>query len=129
MKLGISILNNNISPVFDSAHTLRIYRIKDNKIESQRDVNIDSGNLISKTSQIVNTRVNAIICGAVSQQFYSLLQNQGVKLMPWVKGNVQQVLNAYVKGDLLTENFLFPACCQHRRNQRLRRRRRSVHYF
>ena len=118
MKLGISVWNNKISPVFDAAKTLRIFEIKGDRIEAQRDVDISSGNLVSKASQVVDTGVKTIICGAVSRQFSSFLENYGVKLISWIRGDIKQVLNSYIKKDLLIPEFFLPALRGHKKGRR-----------
>lgn len=109
MKLGISVWNNKISPVFDAAQTLRIFEIEGVRVEFKRDVDISSGNLVSKASRIVDTGVKTIICGAVSRQLSLFLKNHGVKLISWIRGDIKKVLNAYIKKDLLVPDFFLPA--------------------
>jgi predicted Fe-Mo cluster-binding NifX family protein len=59
--------------------------------------------------------VEVLICGAISRYFYSLLINvAGIDVIPWVSGSIEEVLNAYMKGNLYRQKFLMPGCCWHK---------------
>ncbi|MCD4675597.1 MAG: dinitrogenase iron-molybdenum cofactor biosynthesis domain-containing protein [Desulfobacula sp.] len=110
MKVAVTVWDERISPVFDSAHTLLIADIKNEKI---KNISYESfhpqleGRLIEELSLL---GIEVLICGAISQAYSTLIEASTILLIPFIGGNVNKVLESYAKGNPLAPTFLMPGC-------------------
>ena len=110
MKVAVTVWDERISPVFDSAHTLLIVDIKNDKIKNivykSFDPELES-RLIEELSVL---GIEVLICGAISQTYSTLIEASAIQLIPFIGGNVNEVLESYAKGNPLSPSFLMPGC-------------------
>jgi predicted Fe-Mo cluster-binding NifX family protein len=55
-------------------------------------------------------RVDALVCGAISNGLLLLLNAQGIKVMPFVAGDLETVIRAWFEGRLPDSTLLMPGC-------------------
>jgi predicted Fe-Mo cluster-binding NifX family protein len=58
--------------------------------------------------------VDILICGAVSYTFLQMLQSSGLEVIQQISGQVEEVLKAYLKGNIYNTKFLMPGCKRYR---------------
>ncbi|MCD6117561.1 NifB/NifX family molybdenum-iron cluster-binding protein [bacterium] len=109
MKIAITTWENRISPVFDTSRHLRIVELSNNGINSHIE-NIASNMPYGKTECIKQLGIDVLICGAITKKLYTDIINAGIKIVPFVCGNVDDVLNEYLNKDSLDGKFLMPGC-------------------
>jgi len=110
MKVAVTVWDERISPVFDSAHTLLISDIKNKKIRniSYQPFNPQSGACF--TEELTRLDVEVLICGAISQIHSTLIEACSIHVIPFMGGNVTRILEAYAHGTPLAPSFLMPGC-------------------
>jgi hypothetical protein len=54
--------------------------------------------------------IDVLICGAISQIPARIVETCGVRLIPFVSGNVEEVLVSYANGAQLVPAFSMPGC-------------------
>jgi predicted Fe-Mo cluster-binding NifX family protein len=69
--------------------------------------------------------VDALICGAISWPLELALTSAGIEVIAQTCGDVDEVLEAFLAGQLEQEKFLMPGCCGRRRRFRKGRRGRG----
>lgn len=110
MKVAITIWDERVSPVFDAAHSLLIADIN-NKI--LKKIAYESFNphfearLIEKLNHL---HIDVFICGAISQAHSTLIEANGIRLIPFISGSVNEILESYARGNSLAPVFLMPGC-------------------
>ena len=108
MRIAISIWEDKISPVLDTASKLLIID-KDNQKESFRfEANLFEQDMPQRCSFIKKLDLDVLICGAVSRQFSEMLKASGVKIISGISGPAEDVLDAYSQGVLLHSGFFMP---------------------
>lgn len=113
MKIAISVWEGKISPVFDTASRLLVIVIEGEKEVSRFETYFDEQALISRCAKIRILGIDVLICGAISRNFLDMLKSCGIRVIPWVCGPVEQVLDAFAgapDGIYLEANFLMPGC-------------------
>lgn len=108
MKLALTVWENRISPVFDCAQTVLIVDItgdmaKDKYLEPFRDESP-----FSRATKLSELGVNVLVCGAVSDSFANVIETYGIKIISFVAGRVDEVLDAYLTGGLHNARFRMP---------------------
>ena len=123
MKLAIPIYNSNISNVFDFAHRLLLVDIENGKEANRSEVALESRLLPQRASQLKNLEVDVLVCGAISRVLANMVTSSGIQLLPYVTGSIDDVLQAYLNGQLVQSQFTMPGCWSGARKGFGRRRR------
>lgn len=110
MNVAITIWKHRISPVFDSARTLLIAEIKDNALVNTSYLTFDLDRPLELLRMLRDQKVGIIICGAISEGPANMLQGAGFELISFIAGDVRRVLETFVEGDPLGEDFKMPGC-------------------
>jgi predicted Fe-Mo cluster-binding NifX family protein len=110
MNIAIPVWEEKVSPVFDTATRLRILQVKDRQEVSRFESIIEEQEFSRRCSRIRDLSVDLLICGAISRQFYRKLTSSGVRVIPWISGRAEEVLEAYLEGNLFCAKFLMPGC-------------------
>ena len=108
MRIAISIWEDKISPVLDTASKLLIIDNKAQKESSRFEANLLVQDMSQRCSFIRILDLDVLICGAVSRQFREMLKACGIKIISGISGPAEDVLDAYLQGDLLHSGFFMP---------------------
>jgi predicted Fe-Mo cluster-binding NifX family protein len=117
--IAITFWNGLVSPLFDAAATALIVGPDNNR----RQIAMNNATLYAKADLLRQHETNVVICGAISATALTVLQERGMRVIPWIRGSIEEVLLAYGNGSLETDSFFMPGC--HRKG-RCRGRRRVV---
>lgn len=117
MRLGIATHDGRVSPVLDVAQRLLVVDAGGDAAVTPREVSLPGGSLARRVEHIRAAGVDVLICGAVSWPLEAALAAAGVRVVPQVCGDVDDVLHAYLTGRLTHTAFLMPGCCGRRRHR------------
>jgi len=109
MKIAITTWENRISPVFDTSRHVRVFELSDNGIDSHIE-DIGSNVPYGKVESIKRLGIDVLICGAITKMLYTDIVNAGIRVVPFVCGNVEDVLHEYLNKNKIDEKFLMPGC-------------------
>ena len=123
MKIAIPIYNDSISNVFDFAHRLLLVDIKNGKEANRSEVALESQLLPQRTGQLKDLGIDVLICGAISRSLANMVITSGIQVLPYVTGSIDDVLQAYLTGQLVKPEFSMPGCWPGARRGFGRRRR------
>ena len=126
MKVAITVWEDRISPVLDSSHTLLIANIKNSKIMSREYVAFNP-EMPSRLPRVLSDLdIEVLICGAVSQLPADMIESGGIKLIPFITGNVDEVLASFAKSATVVPSYLMPGCGdKHRKKHKKRKKQVS----
>lgn len=110
MKVALTVWENRISPVFDCAQRLLIVDISGRAEMSRHFEPFHWHSPFSRASRLSELGVQVLICGAVSEYFASMIDTYGITIIPFVAGEVDQVLDAYLTDGLYDRKFRMPGC-------------------
>ena len=108
MKIGIPVWGDKVSPLFDTASRLLIQEVEDGREVGRFEVYLDEQSFHRRCSQIEALGVKILLCGAISRCFFDLLKASGIKVVPWICGPSEEVLDAYNNGSVLHPRFAMP---------------------
>jgi len=122
MKVAIPHWQGRVSPVFDVARNVLLVESSDGAEQSRLDVIFNSdGSFPARVRQLAQTGANVLICGAISRPLEMAILAEGIEVIPQTCGQVESVLDAFLRGQLDQNTFLMPGCrgrglgFQHRR--------------
>jgi predicted Fe-Mo cluster-binding NifX family protein len=108
MRIAISIWEDKISPLFDTASKLLIIENETQKESSRYEVHLLKQDLSKKCRFMQSLHIDILICGAVSRQFSEMLKASGIKVISGITGPARDVLKAYQQGTPLHSKFFMP---------------------
>lgn len=118
MKVAISTWEGRVSPVLDVAKRLVVIDVEDGTEARRTEADVEESQLAARARRIRALGVDVLICGAVSWPLEGTLTSAGIRLIPQICGPVEDVLRAFLAGQLPDEAFLMPGCCGRRRRFR-----------
>ncbi len=110
MRIAIPIWEDKVSPVLDTASRLLIFEIEDQTESSRFEADLDKRDLWQRCLFIQEMDIDVLICGAVSYPFASMLEAFKISVIPDISGITEEVLKAYLEGNLLISKFMMPGC-------------------
>lgn len=118
MQVAIPVWQDRISPVFDTARTVLLLQIENGKEISRSVMHLLQGYPPLRVRRLRDQGVELLICGAISRPFAHLCAGAGIRVIPWIAGRLEDVLEAFLAGRLPDPSFLMPGCRRGRRRQR-----------
>ncbi|HIJ66596.1 MAG TPA: NifB/NifX family molybdenum-iron cluster-binding protein [Candidatus Hydrogenedentes bacterium] len=111
MRVAIPTWSGRISPVFDVAERLLLVEVEDGVEVGRREERMGEAGLARRAMRMADLGVEVLICGALSNRLEAMLTMAGVQVIPHTCGCVEEVLGAYLRGQLTERAFLMPGCC------------------
>jgi len=99
-KIALSTFNNRISSRLDSADEILILTLENNRVKNSEKVRIIPSSPLDKIQQIIELNPDVLICGGLTQLCNRKLQNTNIKVVPWTKGNAEDVFQQFLEGKL-----------------------------
>ncbi len=111
MKTAFSYWDKRIAPVFDTADGIYIVETESGKITGEKREELPEGLPVQKILRLLDLGVGALVCGAVSRPLYRLITAYGIEVVPFVAGDLNEVIRAWLGGSLHRTAFAMPGCC------------------
>ena len=108
MKIAIPIWNDCVSSAFDFAHRLLLIDIQDGSETNRSEISLDPEPISQRATRLKTLGVDVLICGAISRSLASLVEASGLKVLPYVLGPADELLKAYLIGQLGQSKFTMP---------------------
>lgn len=109
-RFAIPEFRGRVSPVFDAALRVLLYEHRDGQI---RTLGLEEAGSVPpgrRPAWLRELGVELLICGGISRPLAWAVKHQGIRLIPWVAGEIELVVQAYQEGRLLEPLFRGPGC-------------------
>lgn len=131
-KLIVTEHMGRISPVFDVATTVQVVEFEGGRETIRTRLPLRSTDAFLRTKEIYATGASVLICGAISRPTEDALLSAGLQVFSFLCGQVDEIVAAFLRGELDEGSFAMPGCCGRRRERQgagdgLRNRRRAGH--
>ena len=118
MKVALTIWQERISPVFDSAQMLLIADIQDSKVTKRRLEPFFPSRPKHLVDRLNELKVKVVICGAITEVPAIVIEAGGIELIPFIGGLTEEILGNYARGIAIIPKFLMPGCGHRGRRQK-----------
>jgi len=115
MKAAFSVWDNRIAPVFDVARHMLLVEADGGRVISETGKTIDDDFPLRKAFFMADLGIDILICGAISRPLAEAVAAYGIRLVPFVAGELHEVKGAWLSGKLDIRRFAMPGCCGRRR--------------
>ena len=103
--IALSTFRNRISSRLDSADEILILTLENNRVKNSKTIKIIPSSTLDKIQQIIELNPDVLICGGLTQLCDRKLQNTEITIIPWTKGNAEDVFKQFIEGKL-TESVI-----------------------
>jgi predicted Fe-Mo cluster-binding NifX family protein len=100
MKVALTVWENRISPMFDGAQMLLVANIEDQKVDRMHYEPFLSENSASKVTMLFDLGIDVLICGAISNFYVNMVEAYGIRMIPFITGEADQIIDAFATGAL-----------------------------
>lgn len=109
MKIALPIWDQRLSPVLDFAHRLLVVEIEDGAV-ARRWHHLMNPQLpsFSKAAELAKLGVGALICGSVSLDLANMIRPFGIRIIPFLTGTIEDILEGYIHDRLAESRFQMP---------------------
>ncbi len=112
MKTAFSYWQTRIAPVFDTADNLRL--IEDGTgaaADLATDESLAGSSGARRALRLAELGVAVLVCGAISRTLHEQVAAHGIRVVPFVAGELAEVMQAWQTGKLSDRAFAMPGCC------------------
>jgi predicted Fe-Mo cluster-binding NifX family protein len=121
MRIAVAAWQSRISPVFDTAGRILVLDIENGRDLGRAQHSVLGLSMQKRVDRLVELDVDVLLCGAISRQLADMVAASGIRLVPWLTGNAEGVLQLYLAGNPIDSRFLMPGCKRQRRRMRAMR--------
>lgn len=110
MKAAFAYWNHRIAPVFDFARRILLVEVESGRIVREAMESLPGEPVIGKGLRLVELGVDTLVCGAISRPVQAMVEANGIRVIPFVGGDLKEVIQAWVSGRLQDGLFVLPGC-------------------
>ena len=118
MRIAIATWQSRVSPVFDTAGQLLILDVENGREVYRTERSILELSLQERVNRLVELDIDVLLCGAISRTLANTVAASGIRVIPWLKGDVDRMLCLYLSGKPIDSRFLMPGFGRRRRRFR-----------
>jgi predicted Fe-Mo cluster-binding NifX family protein len=110
MKVALTVWNGRISPVFDVSRKILVLDIHNGVVTGRREEPIEGIDPAQKAGKLAQWQVRQLICGAISRPLAGLFAAYGIRTIPFIAGDAEEVIEAYLARKLPNRSMAMPGC-------------------
>ncbi len=119
MKTAFAYWDDRIAPVFDTARQVHVVEAASGRIIRESQETLPEDQSVQKTLRLVELGINTLVCGAISRPMSGMVTAYGIQVVPFVAGDLQLVVQAWLSGTFEHDTFAMPGCCGRGRHRRI----------
>ena len=113
MKIAVTYDNGNIFQHFGRTESFKVYEVEGNKVVSNEVIGSNGVGHGALAGLLSEQSVDVLICGGIGGGAQQALAEAGVELVAGAEGDVDQAVEAYLKGELISTG----ANCDHHHHE------------
>ena len=102
MKIAVTYDNGNIFQHFGRTESFKVYEVEDNKVVSSEVIGSNGVGHGALAGLLSEQSVDVLICGGIGGGAQQALAEAGVELVAGAEGDVDQAVEAYLRGELIS---------------------------
>jgi predicted Fe-Mo cluster-binding NifX family protein len=110
MKTAFAVWNDRIAPVFDVARKIHIVESESGRIVGEAQEELTDDVPARKARHLAELKIGTLVCGAISRPLQEMVSAYGTRVLPFVAGDLREVIAAWLRGRLEQDVFAMPGC-------------------
>ncbi len=108
MKAAFSVWNGRVAPVFDVSRHVRIVDAASGTIVHEEDETLPDDSPFGKATRLANLGAEVLVCGAISRPVQAVTASRGIRVIPFIAGDIEKIIGAWLDGTLGQGAFAMP---------------------
>lgn len=108
MIAAFACWNERIAPVFDVARKIRIVEVESGRIIRETEETLIDRAPAQRALHLTALGVETLVCGAITRSMLGMIVALGIRVIPFVSGDVRHVVDAWRRGALGRGHFAMP---------------------
>ena len=100
MRVAIPRMGEMVAPCFEYCATMAIFTIEGDRAVDQVDFPLQSRDPLDRVRLLRDQEVDTVICGGMQDLYEDMVRARGFKVISWVSGSVEDLLNMFLRGKL-----------------------------
>ncbi len=118
MRVAIPVWRGQVCTVFDFARRVLVVEMDDAGKRSSSEIPFEEESMTARVRTLSRLRTEILICGAISSDLAKMVAAYGIEIVPFVKGPVEEVLAAFLAGEIDDPRFLLSGSGPESRRQK-----------
>jgi predicted Fe-Mo cluster-binding NifX family protein len=110
MRVAFAAWNDRIAPLFDVTRTVHIVDTEGQTVVRESDECLEEDAAAVRAAHLAALGVDTLVCGAISRVQEALVEAYGLAVVPFVNGELREVVDAWRTGTLGRPAFSMPGC-------------------
>lgn len=110
MRAVFSTWNNRIAPVFDASTNIVLVTVESGRIISKEKKKLPNALPVQTALRLTETKAKVLVCGAISRSMHETICSYGISVIPFVAGNLDDVIEAWRSRLTNWSGFTMPGC-------------------
>ena len=102
MKIAVTYDNGNVFQHFGKTENFKVYEVEDNKVVSSEVIGSNGTGHGALAGLLAEQGIDVLICGGIGGGAQNALAEAGIQLCSGAQGNTDEVVEAYLKGELVS---------------------------
>lgn len=115
MNICLATYENRIASLLETSNRLFMIQPPNYDMECSYSIPIMHNTPNEIVRVLRKNQATTLICGAVSGCVQNFFKAQGLEIIPWITGEITEVIHALRTNSLQSANFIMPGCRKHGR--------------
>jgi len=107
-RVAIPVFHSRVAPVLDTSNLLIVVDLEDAQELGRRELSLEKMSLFERVEAICRLEVNRVICAAISETMFRLIESKKIGLISGVVGDLDNIIQAYIYDQLDDVCFSMP---------------------
>lgn len=99
-KVVIPIFGKRIAPRLDLSKKVQLFSVENAKVIGSETVSLMCSNRLERINMLIALSPDLIICDGLSDLCKEEILKNNIRLIPWVHGEVEKVMEKYLSGEI-----------------------------
>jgi predicted Fe-Mo cluster-binding NifX family protein len=108
MKTAFAVWNNRIAPVFDVARRVILVESRVDATGGPKQILLAGDEPLQKAQQLSELGADSLVCGAISRALQAILTARGIRVIAYVAGDVDEIIDAWRQPDFEPRAYAMP---------------------
>ncbi|MBN1467051.1 NifB/NifX family molybdenum-iron cluster-binding protein [candidate division KSB1 bacterium] len=101
-QIAIPVFEDRISNRLDCCENLLLVSVEAGEIKKRDKIHLLQTDPFANLKTMIDLGVDVLICNGITDFYSQRLRENHIEVIPWISGEVEQVLALYVEKKLLT---------------------------
>lgn len=110
MRAAFATWQQRIAPVFDVARQVHLVDADAGRVVSESDRSLPDDLPLLRARHLVELEIGELVCGAISRPLHAMVASLGIRVVPFITGDLREVIQAWLAGGLASDRYAMPGC-------------------